>query len=104
MATKLDVTIKLRLDVETKELWVEAAGGERQLSEWIRVRCNAALTETGGTDAKATVGEQSRPCEGAPAPMRITAPPVSVSAERSFRGPDPKSTKKGRAYTSSLPS
>ena len=49
MSTKepLDGVLHLRLSTHEKVLWVEAAGGSRRLSQWVRERCNAAVTERG---------------------------------------------------------
>jgi len=41
----LGAVLHLRLSTHEKELWVEAAGGPRRLSEWVRDRCNAGLGE-----------------------------------------------------------
>ena len=88
VATNLDVTIRLRLDAATKELWVAAAGGERKLSEWIRGRCNAALTERERYSAE-TSGEAT-PTGLLPPRGGVAKAPSSRSASASFRGPDPK--------------
>lgn len=37
--------VTLRVDDDRKALWVEAAGGQRQLSQWIRDRCDEALVD-----------------------------------------------------------
>lgn len=41
----LGARLALRVSEEEKELWVEAAGGSQRLSEWVRGRLNASLTE-----------------------------------------------------------
>ena len=41
----LDGVLHLRLSTHEKVLWVEAAGGSRRLSQWVRERCNAAVSE-----------------------------------------------------------
>jgi len=64
--------VALRVSLVEKELWVQAAGGSRRLSDWIRERLNSAVTERDSAE----VGD-------APAEPVVVAPlpPRSVTAE-----------------------
>lgn len=44
--------VTLRVEDAEKALWVEAAGGSRKLSEWLRSLASAALTESNGESAR----------------------------------------------------
>lgn len=74
---RLDAVVRVRVDAETKDLWVEAAGGSRLLSRWVRERCDAAVSEAGLADG----------AQGDPATITVvklsseTEPPVSLTAE-----------------------
>jgi hypothetical protein len=52
---RLDAVVRVRVDPETKDLWVEAAGGSRRLSRWVRERCNAAVTEGAAAVADSSI-------------------------------------------------
>ena len=81
MSTKepLDGVLHLRLSTHEKVLWVEAAGGSRRLSQWVRERCNAAVSEAEGSGSNARVREAS---EGGPVDLAQdgVSPSVSVTA------------------------
>lgn len=72
---RLDSVVRLRLSTEEKELWVDAAGGSRKLSQWIRDRLNAAVT--GAVD----VGDRRLGGDGQSLGVESTAVGDSVSRE-----------------------
>jgi len=61
------------VDTITKELWVQAAGGEKHLSEWVRERLNAAVTGEVG------VGDRRLGGDGLSLGVESTASGDSVS-------------------------
>jgi hypothetical protein len=67
----LGARLALRVSEEEKELWVVAAGGERRLSEWVRERLNASLTERGGEVLATTRADE---------PSRANGPSVASPA------------------------
>lgn len=93
VATK-GVMVRVRVTAGQRELWLQAAGGKRRLSEWIRERCDAALTERDGTgssvervSAEGRDADDVREAAGSiPAPLE---PSRSVSAV-SFARPGAK--------------
>jgi len=118
----LDGVLHLRLSTHEKVLWVEAAGGSRRLSQWVRERCNAAVNEgdvSGASVASSSEGlretgstpvvQPSSSLTAANCPQRLLShvpgtecpkchtvfPPVAlVVEERVFRGMDPKPGKR----------
>ena len=88
----MDGRLALRVSLREKELWVSAAGGERRLSDWVRDRLNAAVTERGYEGQQKTPDVSASPVEvGASA-----AHPSSLRSVAAVFDSVPVSVVKGR--------